>query len=90
MSALDFDPYAWDFHEDPFPTYRWLRDEALLERELGRDVDQMLAARLPAEPRVSGGTPDAHDASLARKRCRPPGVGEAGSRAGGGYVSVYV
>ncbi len=28
MSALDFDPYAWDFHEDPFPTYRRLRDEA--------------------------------------------------------------
>jgi len=24
----EFDPYAWDFHEDPYPTYRWLRDEA--------------------------------------------------------------
>lgn len=25
---LDFDPSAWDFHEDPYPTYRRLRDEA--------------------------------------------------------------
>jgi len=24
----EFDPYAWEFHEDPYPTYRWLRDEA--------------------------------------------------------------
>ncbi len=23
-----FDPYDYDFHEDPYPTYRWLRDEA--------------------------------------------------------------
>jgi cytochrome P450 len=26
--AREFDPYAWEFHEDPYPTYRWLRDEA--------------------------------------------------------------
>jgi cytochrome P450 len=25
---LEFNPYAWDFHEDPFTTYRRLRDEA--------------------------------------------------------------
>ncbi|HEY8514068.1 MAG TPA: cytochrome P450 [Candidatus Binatia bacterium] len=24
----EFDPYDWSFHEDPYPTYRWLRDEA--------------------------------------------------------------
>jgi cytochrome P450 len=24
----EFDPFAWEFHEDPYPTYRWLRDEA--------------------------------------------------------------
>jgi hypothetical protein len=24
---LELDPYAWDFHEDPYPTYRRLRDE---------------------------------------------------------------
>jgi len=23
----EFNPYAWEFHEDPYPTYRWLRDE---------------------------------------------------------------
>jgi cytochrome P450 len=27
-TALDFNPYAWDFHEAPFPMYRRLRDEA--------------------------------------------------------------
>ena len=26
--AVDFNPYAWDVHEDPFPYYRRLRDEA--------------------------------------------------------------
>jgi cytochrome P450 len=25
---LEFNPYAWDFHDDPFPIYRRLRDEA--------------------------------------------------------------
>src|SRR5262245_54057531 len=25
---LEFNPYAWDFHDDPFPLYRRLRDEA--------------------------------------------------------------
>jgi cytochrome P450 len=25
---LEFNPYAWAFHDDPFPTYRRLRDEA--------------------------------------------------------------
>jgi len=30
--TLDFDPYAWDFHEDPYPLYRRLRDEAPLYR----------------------------------------------------------
>jgi cytochrome P450 len=24
----EFDPFAWEFHEDPYPTYKWLRDEA--------------------------------------------------------------
>jgi cytochrome P450 len=30
--VLDFNPYAWDFHEDPYPIYRRLRDEAPLYR----------------------------------------------------------
>ncbi|MFM8409076.1 MAG: cytochrome P450 [Alphaproteobacteria bacterium] len=25
---FEFDPYAWEFHEDPYPVYRRLRDEA--------------------------------------------------------------
>jgi cytochrome P450 len=25
---LDFNPYAWEFHEDPYPLYRRLRDQA--------------------------------------------------------------
>ena len=29
---FDFDPYAWDFHEDPYPVYRRLREEAPLYR----------------------------------------------------------
>ena len=29
---LELDPYAWEFHEDPYPTYRRLRDEAPLYR----------------------------------------------------------
>ena len=28
MSALHFDPYAYDVHEDPFPIYARLRTEA--------------------------------------------------------------
>jgi cytochrome P450 len=28
--AVDFDPYAWPLHEDPYPVYRRLRDEAPL------------------------------------------------------------
>ena len=36
-NALVFDPYDYDFHEDPYPYYRRLRDEAPLYRndELG-------------------------------------------------------
>jgi cytochrome P450 len=30
--AVAFDPYDYDFHEDPYPTYRRLRDEAPLYR----------------------------------------------------------
>jgi len=28
VGPVDFNPYAWAFHEDPFPIYRRLRDEA--------------------------------------------------------------
>ncbi|MCI0345669.1 MAG: cytochrome P450, partial [Chloroflexi bacterium] len=29
---MDLNPFAWEFHEDPYPTYRWLRDHAPLYR----------------------------------------------------------
>jgi cytochrome P450 len=32
MSDLGLDPYDYDFHEDPYPSYRRLRDEAPLYR----------------------------------------------------------
>ena len=37
FGPLLFDPYDYDFHEDPYPTYRRLREEAPLYRndELG-------------------------------------------------------
>jgi cytochrome P450 len=25
---MELNPFSWDFHADPYPTYRWLRDEA--------------------------------------------------------------
>jgi hypothetical protein len=35
--VIEFNPYSWDFHEDPLPIYRALRDEAPAYRndELG-------------------------------------------------------
>jgi len=29
---MELNPFAWEFHEDPHPTYRWLRDHAPLYR----------------------------------------------------------
>lgn len=29
---MDLNPFSWDFHADPYPTYRWLRDEAPIYR----------------------------------------------------------
>jgi hypothetical protein len=29
---MELNPFAWEFHEDPYPTYRWLRDNAPLYR----------------------------------------------------------
>src|SRR5262249_61204653 len=30
--AMELNPFSWEFHEDPYPTYRWLRDHAPLYR----------------------------------------------------------
>jgi len=29
---MELNPFAWEFHEDPYPTYRWLRDRAPIYR----------------------------------------------------------
>ena len=29
---MELNPFSWEFHEDPYPTYRWLRDHAPLYR----------------------------------------------------------
>jgi cytochrome P450 len=29
---MELNPFAWEFHEDPYPTYRWLREESPLYR----------------------------------------------------------
>jgi len=57
MTALServFDPYDYDFHEDPYPTYSWLREEVPVyrNRELGfvalsRHADVLQAFRAP-------------------------------------------
>jgi len=47
-----FDPYDYDWHEDPYPTYQWLREEAPLYRNdglgfwaLSRHADVLAAFR---------------------------------------------
>ncbi|MBX3026191.1 cytochrome P450 [bacterium] len=32
MPAIEFNPYSWELHEDPYPTYRSLRDHAPVYR----------------------------------------------------------
>lgn len=34
---MELNPFAWDFHDDPYPTYRWLRDEAPIYRNEAMD-----------------------------------------------------
>ena len=31
-ASVDLNPFSYEFHEDPYPTYRWLRDHAPLYR----------------------------------------------------------
>ncbi len=52
---MDLNPFSYEFHEDPYPTYRWLRDHAPLYRNealdfwaLSRHAD-VLAASLAWE-----------------------------------------
>lgn len=55
MAAIAFNPYSWELHENPYPTYRALRDEAPAYRndELGfwalsRHADVAAAFKDPA------------------------------------------
>jgi cytochrome P450 len=34
---MDLNPFSWEFHEDPHPTYRWLRDHAPIYRNDAMD-----------------------------------------------------
>jgi len=34
---MDLNPFSWAFHEDPHPTYRWLRDQAPIYRNDAMD-----------------------------------------------------
>jgi cytochrome P450 len=54
VSERVFDPYDYAFHEDPYPTYAWLREEAPLYRNeergfwaLSRHADVLAAFRAP-------------------------------------------
>ena len=47
---MELNPFSYDFHEDPYPIYRWLRDHAPLYRNdrldfwaLSRFADVMAA-----------------------------------------------
>lgn len=34
---MDLNPFSWEFHADPYPTYRWLREHAPVCRIDGLD-----------------------------------------------------
>jgi len=34
---MELNPFAWEFHDDPYPTYRWLRDHAPIYRNEAMD-----------------------------------------------------
>lgn len=34
---MELNPFDWEFHDDPYPTYRWLRDHAPLYRNEAMD-----------------------------------------------------
>lgn len=36
---MDFNPFSFEFHADPYPVYRWLRDEHPLYHDDRLDCD---------------------------------------------------
>lgn len=74
-SPLAFDPYDYDFHEDPYPTYRRLRDEAPVHHAVGDDIwvisrhadvfealrnDEVFSNRMGVSLDATAWSPDAH------------------------------
>jgi cytochrome P450 len=37
VGAVEFDPFDYEFHRDPYPTYQWLRDDAPVYHNEGLD-----------------------------------------------------
>jgi cytochrome P450 len=59
---VEFDPYAYEVHEDPYPYYRRLRDEAPAYRNervgfwaLSRHADVLAAFKDPVRYSNAGG-----------------------------------
>lgn len=69
---MEFDPFDYEFHRDPYPTYRWLRDEAPLYHNermdfwaLSRFDDVLDGLHDPATYTSTGGVAIEHtDAAL--------------------------
>lgn len=74
-TPLVFDPYDYEFHEDPYPTYRRLRDEDPVHHAVADDLwvvsrhadvhqvlrdDEVFSNRMGVSLDASAWTPDAH------------------------------
>lgn len=74
-APLVFDPYDYDFHEDPYPTYQRLRDEAPVHHATGDDIwvisrhadvfealrdDEVFSNRMGVSLDATAWNPDAH------------------------------
>ena len=66
---LVLDPYDYDFHEDPYPYYKRLRDEAPLYRN-----EELKLLGVVAAQRRAAGLPQQHHAVQPRRRLAGPGV----------------
>ncbi len=66
------DPYNYDFHEDPYPYYKRLRDEAPALLQRGTEVLGAVAASGRA-----GWFPQQHDAVEQVRRIAGPGIARA-------------
>ncbi|KAA1416386.1 cytochrome P450 [Nocardioides humilatus] len=75
VEALHFDPYDYHFHEDPYPTYRRLRDEAPVHHAVDDDIwvisrhadvfaalrdDETFSNRMGVSLDATAWSPDAH------------------------------